>query len=292
MFARIVRSFPVCVLSVIMISTATQMAYATEAALSFQPYRKADEPTRALVQKVVAGLGGPEALRRVTTLRKVCAIHQEVPARADISFEGTILFPDSMHARMDFGKRQLTAVRSGDLAYVFRSGSPIKGAALRMTQPEQRTFIAHFYSSPIAVLQSEINYTYRFARAGEAALDGKTFDVLAVEAEGLEITWFINRQDGRIVRTLMEGLAFDFADWRQVEGLTLPFSETVMHDGKVESRVSVQQFQVNPPVDAEALLARPKFWEERYNLPARDEFRRTYVRPTYTTYYYYYYWDY
>ena len=64
--------------------------------------------------------------------------------------------------------------------------------------------------------------------------------VLHVNVEGAEATWYVSREDGRLLRTVakvpvMGGMVdsvVDYSDWRSCDGLIVPFQRATTQGGK------------------------------------------------------------
>jgi outer membrane lipoprotein-sorting protein len=79
----------------------------------------------------------------------------------------------------------------------------------------------------------------------------------------VEVRWFVDPQSGRILRATWKSmgpagpgeLVADFADWKPVAGLTLPFKVTRTRSGEKEASVELKDVEINPTVD-------PKLFEK------------------------------
>ena len=112
---------------------------------------------------------------------------------------------------------------------------------------------------------------YSFAAAGTKKIGDVDANVLKINADGADATWYLDPktnlplrsefsavgQAGPVTRTL------DFADWKAVDGVLLYMSRTVSENGKVTSQETVKQWVVNPNID-------PKLWQIPAAAPAES----------------------
>jgi hypothetical protein len=81
--------------------------------------------------------------------------------------------------------------------------------------------------------------------------------VLRLNVEGAEATWYVSRADGRLVRTVakvpvMGGMVdsvVDYSDWRNCDGLTIPFQRAITQ-GEKASQEKVVTVELNPSTTA------------------------------------------
>jgi hypothetical protein len=77
------------------------------------------------------------------------------------------------------------------------------------------------------------------------------------------VRWFIDPQSGRILRaswpsTGEDGPAetvADYADWKSIEGISIPFKEIRTRGGVKAASIEVKEVEINPIVD-------PKLFEK------------------------------
>jgi hypothetical protein len=84
-----------------------------------------------------------------------------------------------------------------------------------------------------------------------------------VSAPGVSLRWLVNPQTGKVIGETYKAMGksgpvdseTSFSDWKQVEGLNLPFHRDNMQGGQNSSSVQFTTIQLNPAVD-------PKIFEK------------------------------
>jgi hypothetical protein len=229
-----------------------------------RPLDEQDEPTRALVQKVIDGYGGEIALRRMTSVERVARIDEttvEGPRSLDIL--SIYFFPSNYWMKVRSTKGDSTAVALDSVGHVLKADSDVKGAAMKMTSEEVQSFYRFIFEDPLMVLQNRIRPSLLFSNGGTAKLENRDFELLRVEARGIEMSWYIDPDSGHVVRNVVGENTHDFSDWRTVDGITLPFAQTNNHGGVV-TQVSYKDFKLHPQVSQELLFKSPTMWLSRF----------------------------
>ena len=236
----------------------------TEELPSLRPLDEQDEPTRALIQKVIEGYGGEIALRQMTSVERVARIDEataEGPRSLDVL--SIYFFPSNYWMKVRSPRGDSTAVALDGLGHVLKADSDVKGAAMRMTAEEVQSFYRFIFEDPLMVLQNRIRPSLLFANGGTAKLDDRDLELLRVEARGIEMTWYIDPDSGHVVRNVVGENTHDFSDWRTVDGITLPFAQTNNHGGAI-TQVSYKDFKIHPQVSQDLLFKTPTMWLSRF----------------------------
>jgi hypothetical protein len=255
--------------------------------INYSTFAMADPPTKALVQKVVTGLGGEAALRSIRSVRKVASIHEKSKEGAlDTEFDGTALFPDSLRATLQMSKGQLTAVITKDVSFVYPVNAAVKGAAIKLNDGEKKTLTQYFYEDPFLYLKNRVDPNALFARGPQTKLNGRDTDVLYVHILGLDVAWYVDGETGRVVRTKAGAKTVDFTDFRTVGNVTLPFSSTASAQGSTTTTVC-KRYEFNPPIDTVAMFNAPSLWMTRRPIETRkDRYRSSSSYSSYGDYSY------
>jgi hypothetical protein len=241
---------------------------------NYRTFREADADTKALVQKVVAALGGESNLAKLRSVKKVASIEQKSGnGSLRTEFTGIAVFPNNLYAKMQLPQGEITAVSSPQSTHLYRQNAPVKGAALKLNEDEKLYFIRYFMEDPILLLQNRIDPRYLFARGSRTKINGRDTDQLYVHVSNFDIQWFVDSETGRIVRTVAGDKVADYEDWRNVSGFNLPFTAKTV-EGKNAGRVVCHSYEFNPAVDTAQLFARPTLWTTRTPFPASGKYNR------------------
>lgn len=251
-------------------------ASVAEADVNYSTLDRADGRTRALVKKVVDGLGGELTLRKIQSIRKVATIREAADegGAIEVDFTGIAVFPDSLYAKMTMSDGQVTAVSMPRSSHIYSSYSPIAGAAIKMAEDEKNGFLRYFFEDPIFVLRNRIDPKCLFAHGGRTRIEGRELEVLFVRITAFELQWFVDPETGRVVRTVTDGAVSDFADFRKSGEIVAPFTVRTTVGGRLVSAEKVTRYDLNPTVEPNA-FAMPTLWLSRQAfLTQRSEWQR------------------
>jgi hypothetical protein len=92
---------------------------------------------------------------------------------------------------------------------------------------------------------------------------------LKVDVKGVESSWWIDLESGRVVRSTFRGRQMDFSDFRTVGEIEVPFEIVTRFENQVISRASIANYDINPPIDVALLFRTPDLWLARFSLPER-----------------------
>lgn len=222
---------------------------------------------KALLAKVIQGLGGAEKVKSVNALQMVMTVSQQTPMGAmkmeanavtDYKLKGTA-------AKLKTPQGELTIVATPTVAFVAMGA---RSQDLPASQSkEQLDEIARDF---ISVAQHADDPSYTFAAAGTAQVDGKETSVLQFSAGDQKVTWNVDPQTGHVVRASFDGMTQTgpakveetYSDWKTTDGITLPTHSVKTANGKELMSYDLTSFTVNPAVD-------PKMFEKPAAAPAQ-----------------------
>ena len=237
----------------------------TSKAESEKPGTKQAEPIasnaegRALLATVVEALGGTKKVNSVRSLRQKGALLLVTPV-ADISmaFERITVFPDRMWQKNTTPKGEMTATVSPATAFT-------KGLMgdRDLSASEKAGLLAELKVEPLFVAQHADDPKFAFAATGSEKIGDMEARVLDVNADGVQVRWLVDPKTGHILRvTDRRTRAIDFAEWKLVEGLSLPFKQTT-REGANGATLEIHEIEINPSVD-------PKLFEKPAAKPAAE----------------------
>ncbi len=215
---------------------------------------------KQLIAKVVEAMGGAARLDAVKAMRASGVMTAQGPqGEMQIKNETLVAYPDRARSTLETPQGTMVLVVTPADAFMEMAGRsmPLPGPLRQDTANELKR-------DEIAVAQHANDPQYSFTAGAAETINGVPARVLDIDANGAKTRWWVDPQNGRILRmayatTSMEGpveRVVDLADWKPVEGLTLPFKRTISENGKPQGTVTVQEVQVNPPVDP-AAFAKP-----------------------------------
>lgn len=215
---------------------------------------------RALLTTVVEALGGTKKVNSVRSLRQKATLLIITPA-ADISMATELIavFPDRIWQKATAPKGETTATVSPTTAFT-------KGLMgdRDLSASEKAGFLAELKVEPLFVAQHLDDPKFAFAAAGSEKIGDIEARVLDVNADGVQVRWLVDPKTGRILRaTNRRTQVVDFAEWKLVEGLSLPFKHTFVGGVQKGATLEIHEIEINPSVD-------PKLFEKPAAKPAGE----------------------
>jgi hypothetical protein len=115
----------------------------------------------------------------------------------------------------------------------------------------------------IYVAQHVGDPAFSFAAAGTDKSGSGETTIVDVAGPDVTLRWFVDPRSGKIVRETYKAMGqsgpvdaeTDFSDWKEVEGLNLPFHRENKQGGQGASTVQYSKIELNPRVD-------PKIFEK------------------------------
>jgi zinc protease len=211
-----------------------------------------------LLSKALDALGGKDKLATVKAVREKSTIVRQTP-QGEMEMQGSqlVVLPDKMYSEASTPMGAMKMVATADMGYM------VMGPQSRDLPPTLRQEMQHnIHRSPawIAANSDKVVAT----AAGTAKVGDKEAAVLEITAGEAKTKWFLDSATGRLLREEYRAVSMrgpvtrtvDFSDWRPVEGIMFPFKQQVSENGEPAGSATVQEIQINPPVDA-ALFAKP-----------------------------------
>lgn len=220
---------------------------------------------RALLAKVIEGLGGEAKVRSIRSLRQKASILMKTPqGEMAMEAEQYTLFPDRLWQKMQTGMGTMSMVVSPGAAFMT---APMGTRDLPASQKEN--VLKDLKREPIFVAQHADDPKFIFSANGIEKIGEVDARILDVNADGVEARWFIDPASGRILRSSSRSMGMggpaevvtDYADWKVVEGIAVAFKETRSRGGEKEGSVDIKEFEINPNVD-------PKLFEKPAEKPS------------------------
>jgi zinc protease len=219
----------------------------SEAAVASNPEGK------ALLAKVIEGLGGAEKVRSVKSIRQKVNILANTPqGEMSIDAEQVLVLPDRLWQKMTTPMGEMTLVFSPTAAYM---AAPMGTRDMPASQKQEA--LTDMKREPLFVAQHADDPKFVFSAGGAEKIGDVETKILDVNADGAQVRWFVDPQTGHILRATSHSMGpggpgeqvVDYSNWTTVEGLSVPFKEVRTRGGAKESAVEVKEIEINPPVD-------------------------------------------
>jgi zinc protease len=214
---------------------------------------------QALIAKVIESLGGAAKVRSVKALREKSTVLAKTPqGEMSIDVEEVAAFPDQLWQKMRMPMGEMTMVISPSAAFM---KSPMGSQDLPGAQKEDG--LKELKRHPIFVAQHADDPKFIFAAGGTEKIGDVEAQILDINADGAQVRWYVDPQSGHILRTSAQTTGMggpgeqvvDYSDWKDVEGLSLPFKLKIKHSGNDAGSQDIHELQINPAVD-------PKLFEK------------------------------
>ena len=208
---------------------------------------------KALLAKVIEGLGGVKKVQSVKSVRQKVSILANTPqGEMSIDAEQLWVLPDRLWQKMTTPMGEMTIVLSPTAAFM---AAPMGTRDMPASRKEDA--MSDMRREPLVVAQHADDPKFVFSGGGTEKIGEVEAKVLDVNADGTRVRWFIDPQTGRIVRATSQSTGpegpgeqvVDYSDWKSVEGLSVPYKEVRTRGGERESSVEVKEVEINPTVD-------------------------------------------
>ncbi len=241
---------PVAKLDIAIPPPAGAQAPSTAAATASNPEGK------ALIAKVVEGLGGAAKLQSIKAIEeKINATRKTPQGEMPLDIDSLIVFPDR-------ARQQVSTPMGPVLSVITPSASFMSmGGQVRDLPASAKEEGANSIKRDMIYVAQHANDPKFVFTAGPTEKIGNTDTrVLDINADGASTRWYVDPQTGHVLRIAysangMQGpvqRVQDNADFKAIDGLTLPFSASISENGEQVSKVSLQDVKINPPVDPKA----------------------------------------
>jgi len=214
---------------------------------------------QALIAKVIESLGGAAKVRSVKALREKSTVLAKTPqGEMSIDMEEVAAFPDQLWQKMRMPMGEMTMVISPSAAFM---KSPMGSQDLPGAQKEDG--LKELKRHPIFVAQHADDPKFIFAAGGTEKIGDVEAQILDINADGAQVRWYVDPQTGHILRTSAQTMGMggpgeqvvDYSEWKDVEGLSLPFKLKIKQSGNDAGSQDIHELQINPAVD-------PKLFEK------------------------------
>jgi hypothetical protein len=175
-----------------------------------------------------------------------------------MEMEEIAAFPDQLWQKMRMPMGEMTMVISPAAAFM---KSPMGSQDLPGAQKEDG--LKELKRHPIFVAQHVDDPKFIFAAGGSEKIGEVEVQILDVNADGAQVRWYVDPQTGHILRTSAQAMGMggpaeqvvDYSEWKEVEGMSVPFKLKITQGGNDAGSQDVKEFQINPAFD-------PKLFEK------------------------------
>jgi YHS domain-containing protein len=216
---------------------------------------------KALLEKAVASVGGAKLDALTTYVESSSELQKRPTGEVTIEVRKMWQFPagarqDRTVPMADGQKRAFGTLLTGSGAF------SIGGAQVTAVIPEAVPSVQQdLWRQIVPLLRARREPGVVVAALGPTAIDGAQVERVRVRHAGLDVTLNLDPQSGRVHSTsfIDRGpggqygeITLVYSDFKNVEGLTLPYSERGFFNGAAEPSLSrsIDTISINPPLDA------------------------------------------
>jgi len=203
---------------------------------------------KALLAKVVEGMGGADRVKAIKAVRRRISIATE---GGDLENEETDVAPDKVHSHMKAPMGEMVLVTAAE-SFVTMQGNviPMPGS----NRDEMQNSL-HREAWMIAQHADDPAYTFT-AQGGEKVGDIQAA-ALDVSGGGIQVHWLIDPQTGHILRSQFQAASrsgpatqvIEYSEWKAVDGITVPFHAEATTNGEHSATVVIHSYEFNPTID-------------------------------------------
>ncbi|HXE91223.1 MAG TPA: pitrilysin family protein [Terriglobales bacterium] len=215
---------------------------------------------KALAAKVVQALGGAEKLRAIKAIRRKGTSINKTP-QGEMAFreEGIVVYPDRSWTKVTLPMGEMTIVISPEASFMAMGGMPPR----EVPGPMKQEGVSDIKRDLVFIAQNVENPKFVFAAAGTEKIGETEAAVLEINADGTPLRWYVDPQSGRVLRAAYRASSMtgpvdrveDYSDWREVDGLRVPFKSKSTDNGAEVGSSEKLELEVNPVID-------PKLFEK------------------------------
>ena len=226
------------------------------------------EQGRALVDRAVQALGGAATLDAVTTYAETSSqVVKRASADVPVVTKTTWRFPGAVRSErtMTMQGKEMT---SATLIIPAGGWYLSQGRSYEQNPISRGNNQQEFSRQLVPLLRTRSDPAFKAARVGTGTIDGTRVERVRIQNGVVDVTLGIEPKSGRVHSLAFTGrnieaeigeYALVFSDYRQVNGLMLPFEVRAFFDGAPDSFRSgrIDSIAINTPVDA-SLFEAPK----------------------------------
>lgn len=207
--------------------------------------------SKALMAKVVASLGGEKAINEVKATRATSTREVKAPLNTTLEVVYTTVYPDKVYVAIKSPKfTSLTVYHPPDGSFF-----EVNGKRQPLSEPAKVETAKSIKMGIIYVAQHANDPKYTFTINGAEKIGDIQTAILEIATENIQTRWNIDPATGRIIRVtrMVAGVsgtpmltAFEYADWRTINGIIVPFK--IMQNGVPLEEI--KSYEINPVIAA------------------------------------------
>jgi len=194
-------------------------------------------------------------LKTIKSVRSDFTVTQKTPqGDLPMTMKGTIVYPDHLSANIEGPMGNITMVATPQAAFMAAPGMGSRD----MPSAQKTEMLTQIKRDLIYVGQHVSDPAFIFAASGSEKIGAVDTQILDISGEGMTMRWFIDPQNGHILRETYPTVSqsgpvqgqTDLENWQTTDGVTLPRLRKNKQNGEDSSTVEITKTEFNPTVDA------------------------------------------
>lgn len=214
----------------------------------------ADAAGKALLARVVEGLGGAAKVAAVKAVRqKVTAKMRTPQGEMPIEIEALAVLPGTMRQQVQTPMGAMTSVITPDVAFIT---GPMGTRDLPPSQKEST--LRELRNTPLYVAQHAADPKLSLRAGAKEKVGDVEAQVLEGSLEGTDFKWWVDPATGRVLKSVSQVTGMggapveqvtEFSDFRTVDGMTVAFKRKMTRGGEDAGSAEITEYAINPAVD-------------------------------------------
>lgn len=215
-----------------------------------------------LLDKAVESMGG-ELVDSIRAFRATGTTVQKTPqGEMQIKATSTYLFPDSLRRELVLPIGIVTVVLTSNGAF-----ADTPQGVMDLPESQREDLEKSVRRSPLMLLRARNEPDFVATVAGSSQVDNTPVELVQIEHQGAITTLGIDPETGRLLQVSYQGtlgmggapgeITQNLSDFREVDGLTYPFSLIGSFNGEQNMSISLEAIEVDPEIEDTA-FSRPE----------------------------------
>ncbi|HEV3039844.1 MAG TPA: pitrilysin family protein [Candidatus Angelobacter sp.] len=209
---------------------------------------------KALLNKVIEAAGGAAKLQAIKAMRQKSTITLKAQG-VSVEAEETVLGNDKVHLKINTPGGEMIMVATGKAGFLSMAAM---GGTQDLPSSQREDTLKGLHREVWYIAQHVDDPKFSFAAQGKEKIGNVEAAVLDINGAGDQLRWFIDPQNGHVLRAQFQGTSpagpgtqvVESSEWKTVDGVTIPFHQEISSNGQPSVSIAVSNVEFNPIVDA------------------------------------------
>lgn len=223
---------------------------------------------KALVAKYVQALGGKQKIDSIRAVeQQISSLRSTPQGDLTLDIDNLVAYPDRIYSQIGTPMGKMTMAISPTGGFMAQ-GDQTRDLPEAVKEDASKTLKRDL----IAVAQHADDPKYVFSAAGTQKVGDVDANVLKINADGADATWYLDPKTNLPLRSDYTAVgqagpvtrSVEFSDWKPVDGVMLYSNRVITENGKPSSKDTMKQWTINPKVD-------PSAWQKPASAPGESD---------------------